>query len=245
MRQNRISPSKKKKALGAVAVKAIVLNHLRRQGTISKKSVVVSELSVRHPSLRADIAILDDEFIGIEVKSGTDSLRRLPDQIRSYFDIFDRVIVVVASKHLRNFDLSLVAGAELWEIDADGTIRVLLSAGRTKATLSLISLMTQAEIKRYGARHDLFHTRYEELDPTARRASEREQFSVAFKHRFGATSEQFWLSIGKRSIRPDDLLLLSRFHPRRERQRRWQERQTSFWSDWTSKAESIFGVQSN
>ncbi|MGA1824150.1 MAG: sce7726 family protein [bacterium] len=63
-------------------------------------TLVIDELGLQHGKCRADIAVLNGHFIGYEIKSDTDSLRRLNNQITIYNSVFDRLFAVVAPCHL-------------------------------------------------------------------------------------------------------------------------------------------------
>lgn len=45
------------------------------------------------------LAIIDGKTIAVEIKSASDKLSRLPDQIEGYKKIFDRIVVVAAPSH--------------------------------------------------------------------------------------------------------------------------------------------------
>ncbi len=64
-----------------------------------KNTLVIEELGLNHGKNRADIAVLNGRFIGYEIKSDNDSLRRLRGQIESYNAIFDQVYIVVGERY--------------------------------------------------------------------------------------------------------------------------------------------------
>jgi hypothetical protein len=103
-------------------IKASVLNHLRLHGEIGRCSVLASEFRIPHGSVRVDLAVYADQFIGIEIKSEGDTLRRLRTQIKGYLNVFDRVIVVLAQKHMGRIDPDISAFVEIWEVDNEGSI---------------------------------------------------------------------------------------------------------------------------
>lgn len=60
---------------------------------------VIDELGLT--GVRADIAVIHDSWLeGFEIKSGSDSLTRLPNQVIGYSRVFRRSWLVVASGHL-------------------------------------------------------------------------------------------------------------------------------------------------
>lgn len=64
-----------------------------------EESLVIEELGLNHGKNRADIAVLNGRFVGYEIKSNGDSLRRLKEQIKSYNAVFDKVYIVVGDRH--------------------------------------------------------------------------------------------------------------------------------------------------
>lgn len=65
----------------------------------NEESLVIEELGLNHGKSRADIAVLNGRFVGYEIKSNNDSLRRLKEQIKSYNAVFDKVYTVVGNRH--------------------------------------------------------------------------------------------------------------------------------------------------
>lgn len=65
------------------------------------ETVIFEELGVQHGVSRIDIAVVNGELHGFELKSNRDTLARLPEQIETYGRVFDRVTLVVGERHLR------------------------------------------------------------------------------------------------------------------------------------------------
>jgi hypothetical protein len=61
---------------------------------------ILHELKIPRPSARIDIAVINGEMCGFEIKSDVDSLARLARQERAFSAIFDRVSVVITSRHI-------------------------------------------------------------------------------------------------------------------------------------------------
>jgi hypothetical protein len=188
-------------------IKAKILTRLRRDRVINKHTILTSEFSVGSSNLRADLALLSTEFIGIEIKSEFDSLRRLPNQLSNYCRLFDRVILVVAEKHLPSLSTMELSGADIWQIRRDGSLQFVASASshtRQIEKISLISLLTKREIKKIKLQ-------------LAQISSDEKKtiFFDAFSERFAETSATFWNAVGRKDVKPRDLTLLSRFHEQR------------------------------
>jgi hypothetical protein len=74
---------------------------LQRQHA-QKDTLVIDELGLNHGKCRADIAVVNGHFIGYEIKSNKDSLRRLDEQIKSYNTVFDKVSVIVGDRYINS-----------------------------------------------------------------------------------------------------------------------------------------------
>ena len=72
---------------------------LRRQHA-RNDTLVIDELGLNHGKCRADIAVVNGHFVGYEIKSDNDSLRRLREQVKSYNAVFDRAFIVVGERHI-------------------------------------------------------------------------------------------------------------------------------------------------
>lgn len=63
-------------------------------------TLVLDELVVRQGLARIDVAVLNGKLLGFEIKSQSDSLRRLPRQMEHYNQVFDQMSLVASSCHL-------------------------------------------------------------------------------------------------------------------------------------------------
>jgi len=74
---------------------------LRHQHT-RNDTLVIDELGLQHGKCRADIAVVNGHFVGYEIKSNNDSLRRLEGQVKSYNAVFDKISVIVGDRHINS-----------------------------------------------------------------------------------------------------------------------------------------------
>ena len=64
-----------------------------------RRSLVIDELGLCG-AVRVDVATVDDALTGYELKSASDTLRRLPTQVEYYSKVLDYSVLVVADNHL-------------------------------------------------------------------------------------------------------------------------------------------------
>src|SRR5437879_5511788 len=70
-----------------------------RRHHLSTHTRVVDELGLMHGACRADVAVVNGRLIGYEIKSNSDSLARLKNQVLAYNKIFDNVTIIVGKRH--------------------------------------------------------------------------------------------------------------------------------------------------
>ncbi|WP_049775114.1 sce7726 family protein [Hyphomicrobium denitrificans] len=62
---------------------------------------LVEEMGIWSGTVRIDVAVINGELSGYELKSDSDTLERLPAQADIYGKVFDRMTLVVGSKHAK------------------------------------------------------------------------------------------------------------------------------------------------
>ena len=80
----------------AATKKALLVQHMG-----DAETVIFEELGVQHGLARIDLAVVNGELHGFELKSARDTLARLPEQAESYGRVFDRITLVVEERHVR------------------------------------------------------------------------------------------------------------------------------------------------
>lgn len=73
---------------------------IRHKGEYHTK--IVEELGLTHGAARVDIAVVNGILHGYELKSDLDTLNRLPEQIRIYNSVLDKITLVVGKQHLHS-----------------------------------------------------------------------------------------------------------------------------------------------
>lgn len=81
-------------------VRSAVLQLLRNAHQDESTTRIVEEMGIWSGTVRIDIAVINGELSGVELKSDRDTLDRLPTQADLYSRVFDRMTLVVGAKHL-------------------------------------------------------------------------------------------------------------------------------------------------
>src|ERR1700685_1087145 len=80
-------------------VRRALLHRLEVQDSGDNATRIVGEMGVGAGSVRIDIAVINGELSGFELKSDRDTLDRLPLQAELYSKVFDRVTLVCGERH--------------------------------------------------------------------------------------------------------------------------------------------------
>ena len=80
-------------------IRRALMAELERKYSKDNDTLVLDELGIGHGTARIDLVVVNHQLHGYEIKSDLDNLRRLPDQIRAYSRVMDRVTLIVGYKH--------------------------------------------------------------------------------------------------------------------------------------------------
>lgn len=192
------------------AIKAKVLDALRRDHRGRRAPMIATEYCIGTTGVRADLALAyrtpTSELVGIEIKSALDTLRRLPHQIEAYSRIFDRVILVAATRHQETVRQYRLPNLEIWEIEKSGALTRVRTGSSPLHAPGLSTLLPQRDQLRYKGLI------------AAGSQGERDAFFAAFEDRYGECSAEFWSRVQGRRISEADVAELSRFYPKRARE---------------------------
>lgn len=211
-------------------IKAVCLSTLQRLGRIDADTTIASEFPVKGAASRIDLALLTKTiFVGVEIKSERDSLRRLRNQIETFSASFDLLIVVLAGKHA-SVEVELPPNVELWELHSHKLVRHK-AIRKVRQGESLSKLLTKRRLRSLQRMHSVLPTKIV-----------RKALFEEFQARYRATSKAFWAKAEKIGmIREEDLALLSphnqlrldrlkTLHQERELLKRWSK----YYSDHSS-----------
>lgn len=82
-------------------IRAALRAKLSRDFAGDDNTRIVEEMGVWSGSVRIDMAVINGELSGFELKSDRDTLERLPFQADLYSRVFDRVSLVVGERHFQ------------------------------------------------------------------------------------------------------------------------------------------------
>lgn len=85
-------------------VRAVLMEQLYCKYKDSSDTRIISELGINFGQSRIDVAVVNGIIHGYEIKSESDNLDRLSNQILHYNMLFERVTMVVDKKHLEEVD---------------------------------------------------------------------------------------------------------------------------------------------
>lgn len=80
-------------------VRQAVKNKVLKDHIDDPSTLVIDELGLNYGRNRVDIAVINGEIHGYELKSDSDTLDRLPKQAECYSLVMDKVTLVVGEKH--------------------------------------------------------------------------------------------------------------------------------------------------
>ena len=96
-------------------VRHALCTYLLERHAGDRDTLIVEEMGIWAGAVRVDVAVINGEMHGFELKSERDTLERLPGQRVLYDKVFDRVTLVVADRH---FSKALPLIPEWWGIKA-------------------------------------------------------------------------------------------------------------------------------
>ena len=106
-----------------VDVRAVLLQQLQVKHRGDVDTRIVQEMGVWAGTVRIDVAVINGELSGFELKSDRDTLERLPTQAALYSRVFDRVTLVMGERHLNKAQALI---PDWWGIqaavEANGTV---------------------------------------------------------------------------------------------------------------------------
>lgn len=123
---------------------------------------LVQELGVCEGQVRIDVAVINGDLHGFEIKSDADTLTRLPRQIEIYGKVFDYVTLVVGKAHLvearrmiPNWWGILVAKKESSKSKVEIAHRRKPRRNRSPQPLAVVQLLWREEARKIAQKHGI------------------------------------------------------------------------------------------
>jgi len=117
-------------------VRSAVKDWLEAEHAQDPNTRIVEEMGIWSGTVRVDIAVINGELSGYELKSNCDTLERLPYQSEIYGKVFDRMTLVVGDRHAKKA-ISLVPrwwGCAIASMGHDGVVLKWKRKGRKNPT---------------------------------------------------------------------------------------------------------------
>ncbi|MHA7845630.1 sce7726 family protein [Serratia sp. D1N4] len=133
------------------SIKSLVIRHLlheRNDKHTAKNEFIINEFSIANFSRRVDLVLASkDKIFAFEIKSEFDSLKRLSGQVIEYLEHFDKVTVVVATKHIKKALQLTPDNVAIWEV-SEQKLKVVRKGRIIKITdkFKFIKMMTLNEL---------------------------------------------------------------------------------------------------
>ncbi len=83
-----------------LALRHVLNKELKKHQGNGHEAEIFEELGVLHGKARIDLAIINGIMCGYEIKSDRDTLKRLPEQVEEFNEVFDKLTLVVGKNHL-------------------------------------------------------------------------------------------------------------------------------------------------
>lgn len=87
-------------SFGDSDVRPALRSYLQARYASNADTILIEELGLSRGQVRVDIAVVNGQLHGFEIKSDRDTLRRLDGQVALYSKVFDRATLVVGDRHL-------------------------------------------------------------------------------------------------------------------------------------------------
>ena len=92
--------------IGDAAIRSALIETLHRNHA-DDGSLILTELGLRQGRTRVDVAVVNGEISGYEIKSSADTLLRFAHQQALYSEVLDRAWIVTTDKHLEHVEPTL------------------------------------------------------------------------------------------------------------------------------------------
>ena len=110
--------------------KAQIIEHVLNKGVLGSGDVLINELTVDGMRNRTDLVLVNGSMHAIEIKTNSDSLNRLGEQIIAFKRHFDKLTVACGQRHLEKLQFDLPEDIGLWLVDEKSKKVKIIRRGR-------------------------------------------------------------------------------------------------------------------
>lgn len=114
-------------------------------------SQLIEEFGIERGRARIDVAVVDRDLMGYEIKSDYDTLDRLARQMHAYHRVFDSLTLVTTAQYCEHAEQLLPTWWGIWQAEDKGTDAVVFTEVRSaganprQESHSLLSLLWREE----------------------------------------------------------------------------------------------------
>lgn len=132
-----------------IDVRNLVLSELNSLYSDRNDTKIINEMGLIHGKSRIDIAVINETLHGYELKSESDSLRRLGRQVEYYSKIFERMTLIIDRKFLEPANTLIPKWWGISVLNSDYSKTVQIRKGRkikTRDYNSLLAILWKKEL---------------------------------------------------------------------------------------------------
>ena len=104
-------------ACGDAQIREALLRRKKIEYANNKDVIVVEELGLAHAKSRIDIAVINGDIHGYEIKSDRDTLARLPTQLEVYSKTLQRLTIVCSNRYIEQVKFMVPDWVGLIEVE--------------------------------------------------------------------------------------------------------------------------------
>ncbi|MBY5645852.1 sce7726 family protein [Rhizobium ruizarguesonis] len=129
-------------------IRTPLLAWLRSQHPDHLTAKMLEEFKMPRPSARIDVALVNGEMSGFEIKSDRDTLNRLAVQIPAFSRLFDRMSLVTTRKHLAEARTKIPSWWGIVVFRDDGSFEISRMSKRNRKidVAALLFALTKREL---------------------------------------------------------------------------------------------------
>lgn len=181
-------------------IRKALVEQLLEPDTRRSGALVIHELGLAHAKRRVDVAVIESEIEGFEIKSANDRLHRLPGQLEVYKRALHKLTLVVAAKHVQRVMELIPPWCGVLEIRVNNNDKISFETVRETRRNPGVDPFVLAHLLWRGEVLDILSERH--LSPTNLRAPRSKLYEILVKEtteselpkliRAAMTEREYW-----------------------------------------------------